>query len=344
MAALMSALKAFSYTFLLIVLTGCFPAKDPNANQEFHLQGKTMGTTYNVKIVAKEGAYDLTLLQADIDQALVEVNNQMSTYQKDSELSLFNASTGNEPVVISEGFRTVLTEAIRLGQMTGGLLDVTVGPIVNLWGFGPDYQPERIPSAAEQLAAREKVGLKHIQLAESGLSKAIPELYIDLSTIAKGWGVDVVADLLEQKGINAYLVEIGGEMRLKGFKANGTLWVIAVEKPISSERSVHQFVVPKDNAVATSGDYRNYIEVDGKRFSHIINPQTAKPIDHKLVSVTVIHPSSMTADGLSTAIMVMGPEKGLAFAQQHDLAVMMIAKTDDGFEEINTVKFMQYLK
>jgi len=133
-------------------------------------------------------------------------------------------------------------------------------------------------------------------------------------------------------------------MRLKGFKANGTLWTIAVEKPISNERVIHQFVVPKDNAVATSGDYRNYFEEDGQRFSHIIDPQTGKPINHKLVSVTVIHPSAMTADGLSTAIMVMGPEVGLAFAEENELAAMLIVKTDNGFEEINTVKFMPYLK
>ena len=154
----------------------------------------------------------------------------------------------------------------------------------------------------------------------------------------------VIAELLESKGVSGYLVEIGGEMRVKGFKANGTLWHVAVEKPITTERSVHQVIVPQDNALATSGDYRNYIEVEGQRFSHIINPKTGLPIDHRLVSVTVIHPSSMTADGLSTAIMVMGPELGLAFAKEQGLAVMMIIKTDNGFEEVNTVKFMPFLK
>jgi len=322
----------------------CFPAKEPGSAQEFHLQGRTMGTTYNIKIVGKSAQYDLATLQSDIDAALVQVNSEMSTYQKDSQITLFNKSEGKEPVAISTGFRTVLSEAIRLGAMTDGLLDVTVGPLVNLWGFGPDYQPERIPTDQELMAARKRIGLNNIHLNNQGLSKTIPDVYIDLSTIAKGWGVDVVAELLQAKGINNYLVEIGGEMRLKGFKANGTLWHIAIEKPITSERSVHQVVVPKDNAVATSGDYRNYIEVEGKRFSHIIDPSTGMPIDHKLVSVTVIHPSSMTADGLSTAIMVMGPDKGLAFANTHELAVMMIVKTDHGFEEINTVKFMPYLK
>ncbi len=337
-------LKVYVLVLLSLLLTACFPAKEPNSNQEFLLQGRTMGTTYNIKVVGKEGDLALEQLQVEIDAALVQVNNEMSTYQTDSEISIFNKSASKQPFQISEGFRTVVKEALRLGDITDGMLDVTVGPLVNLWGFGPDYQPERVPSAIEQDNARQRIGLSKIILDEDGLAKTQSDIYLDLSTIAKGYGVDVVADLIESKGIVNYLVEIGGEMRLSGFKANGTLWHIAVEKPITAERSVHQVVVPKDNAVATSGDYRNYIEVDGKRYSHIIDPKTGSPISHKLVSVTVVHPSSMTADGLSTAIMVMGPENGLAFAQKHDVAAMLIVKTDNGFEEINTVKFMSYLK
>ena len=337
-------LRSLLLVAISFVLVACFPAKEVDGKQEFLLQGRTMGTTYNIKVVAKPSDIDVEALKRDIDKALVQVNNEMSTYQKDSEISLFNQSEGNKPILISPGFNTVLVEALRLGDITEGMLDVTVGPLVNLWGFGPDLQPERVPSQIELAEARSRIGLSKLLLNDSALSKTQPDVYVDLSTIAKGYGVDVVADIVEEKGYQHYLVEIGGEMRLKGFKSDGTLWHIAVEKPITHERSVHQVLVPKDNAVATSGDYRNYIEVEGKRFSHIIDPKTAKPIDHRLVSVTVIHPSSMTADGLSTAIMVMGPEQGLAFAEKYDLAAMLIVKTDDGFEEINTVKFMPYLK
>lgn len=329
---------------LVLLLQGCFPNNDNATKQELLLQGRTMGTTYNIKVVADAEQTDAKALQQAIDDALIQVNQEMSTYIEDSELSLFNKSRGDKPMAISVGLRTVLFEAKRLGEITKGKLDVTVGPLVNLWGFGPDLKPERIPSQQEQQQAKSKVGYENIVLGENGLSKANPELYVDLSTIAKGYGVDVVADLLEAKGYMHYLVEIGGEMRVSGFKANGTLWHIAVEKPLNNERSVHQIIVPKDNAVATSGDYRNYIEVDGKRYSHIIDPQSGMPIDHRLVSVTVIHPSSMTADGLSTAIMVMGPEVGLKFAEENELAAMLIVKTDHGFEEINTVKFMPFLK
>ncbi|SES68344.1 FAD:protein FMN transferase [Thalassotalea agarivorans] len=302
-----------------------------------------MGTTYNVKVIV-DNDFDSAALQTKIDAALVQVNDEMSTYQQDSEITRFNQSQGKQPVAISAGFRTVLTEALKIAEQTNGKLDITVGPLVNLWGFGPDLQPERVPSEQDISIARERVGYNKVVLTEQGLSKTQPDIYIDLSTIAKGWGVDVVAMLIEAEGITDYLVEVGGEMRLSGFKATGELWHVAIEKPVTTERAVHQIIVPKNNSVATSGDYRNYIEVDGKRYSHIIDPDTAYPIEHRLVSVTVIHPSSMISDGLSTAIMVMGPELGLAFAEEHELAALMIVKTDTGFEEIVTKSFMQYLK
>lgn len=334
-------IKLFLAILAVVVLTGCFPSNDL-ARQEYHLQGNTMGTTYNIKVVGEN--LNTGKLKQDLDAALKQLNQEMSTYIADSELSQFNKSTSLEPVKVSKGLARVIKEAVRLGQLSNGALDVTVGPLVNLWGFGPGYRPETVPSDELLLATKAKIGLDKLTFANGLLSKSTPELYVDLSTIAKGYGVDLVAELIEANGINNYLVEIGGEMRLKGFKHTGELWHVAIEKPLSNERAVQQIIVPKDNAVATSGDYRIYFEVDGQRFSHIIDPTTGKPINHKLVSVTVIHPSSMTADGLSTAMMVMGEEQALAFAEANDLAVYIIAKTDHGFVEQSTVKFMQYLK
>jgi len=339
----MNKLKSISIIAILILLTACFPAKDLS-KQEILLQGRTMGTTYNIKVVVKNDSVQIDQLQTDIDALLKQVNQEMSTYIPTSELSLFNKSTSTEPVEISKGLQRVIKESIRLGQISQGKLDVTVGPLVNLWGFGPEHRPETIPSDEVLAATQARIGLKYLSLEGNMLTKAIPELYVDLSTTAKGYGVDVVAELVEANGIENYLVEIGGEMRLKGFKASGELWHVAIEKPMTAERSVHQILVPKDNAVATSGDYRNYFEADGMRFSHIIDPDTGKPINHKLVSVTVIHPSSMTADGLSTAMMVMGEDKAYEFATEHELAAYIISKTDDGFKEQITVKFMPYLK
>ncbi len=334
-------IKLVLVTLAVFVLSGCFPSNDLT-RQEYLMQGKTMGTTYNIKVVGEN--IDTVKLQQGIDDKLEQLNQEMSTYIKDSELSRFNQSTLLEPTSVSTGLARVVKEAIRLGVLTQGALDVTVGPLVNLWGFGPEYRPETVPSDELLIATKARVGLDKLTFANGMLAKKIPELYVDLSTIAKGYGVDLVAEFIEANGINNYLVEIGGEMRLKGFKHTGELWHVAIEKPLTNERAVHQIIVPKDNAVATSGDYRIYFEADGQRFSHIIDPKTGKPINHKLVSVTVIHPSSMTADGLSTAMMVMGEEKALAFAEENDLAVYIIAKTDHGFVEQSTVKFMQYLK
>jgi len=343
-------MNKFKLTLLLLLavsLSACFPSNNSD-KKEIHLQGRTMGTTYNIKVVATIEQVEALKLQQKIDDALKQVNQEMSTYIPDSEISRFNKSPSTDAIEISSGFARVLKESIRLGELSNGKLDITVGPLVNLWGFGPEQRPETVPSDELLANTRARVGLKKLHLSGNQLSKDIPNLYVDLSTTAKGYGVDVIAELIEANGIINYLVEIGGEMRLRGFKHTGELWAIAIEKPIfdpsGEHRAVQQVIIPKDNAVATSGDYRNYFEVEGQRFSHIIDPATGKPINHNLVSVTVIAPSSMTADGLSTTLMVMGAEQGMEFAVKNDLAALFISKTEHGFTEQFTVKFKQYLK
>lgn len=328
---------------LLTLITGCFPSNNLS-KQEVLLQGKTMGTTYNIKVIVENDSFNTESLQKDIDIALVNLNQEMSTYIADSELSLFNQLRSSNPVTISNGLTRVMKEAIRLGELSNGKLDVTIGPLVNLWGFGPEYRLDKVPSNELLQETKNRIGIENITLNGNKLSKKIDDLYIDLSTIAKGYGVDLIAELIESNGIHNYLVEIGGEMRVKGFKHTGELWHVAIEKPISTERAVQQVIVPKNNAVATSGDYRIYFESEGQRFSHIIDPSSGKPISHKLVSVTVIHPSSMTADGLSTAMMVMGEDEALNFAEKNEIAAYLISKSENGFIEQSTVKFHQYLK
>jgi len=343
----MIKIKMMLIVLLSISISACFPSND-SAKKEILLQGRTMGTTYNIKVVATPEHVESLKLHDKIETVLKQVNQEMSTYIPNSEISRFNQSNSGEIFDISNGFARVLKESIRLGELSNGKLDITVGPLVNLWGFGPEQRPEKIPSEKVLTNALARIGLKNLHLDGNQLSKDIPDLYIDLSTTAKGYGVDMVAELIESNGIVNYLVEIGGEMRLKGFKHTGELWAIAIEKPIldpsGEQRAVHQVIIPKDNAVATSGDYRIYFEADGQRFSHIIDPATGRPINHNLVSVTVIHPSSMTADGLSTTLMVMGVEQGMKFAVKNNLAALFISKSEDGFGEQFTVKFKQYLK
>ncbi|MEW9799375.1 FAD:protein FMN transferase [Alteromonas sp. CYL-A6] len=319
---------------LLIVLAGCADKPLPVV----HLYGETMGTTYNIKYV-KVDEQQFPGLQQKVDERLAHINKLMSTYDTTSELSRFNQYRYTDSFAVSEETRLVVEEALRLGQLSHGVLDVTVGPLVNLWGFGPTKRPEKIPSDDAIAAVRDYVGLDKLAVTADGLRKAHPMLYVDLSTIAKGYGVDAIAELFEQLAIDNYLIEIGGEMRVKGQRGDGDPWLIAIEKPVSNERAAQKIVSIGTNAIATSGDYRNYYEEDGVRYSHLIDPRTGKPINHNLVSVTVVHPSSMTADGLATAFNVMGWEQAKTLAEKEDLAVFLIRRTDDGFEEYASSKF-----
>jgi FAD:protein FMN transferase len=315
-----------------------------HAPQQLAISGETMGTTYHVRYVSANPQHNPERVKEAVDAVLVQVNARMSTYDPNSELSRFNQRLQTTPVVISRALEQVLRRALEIAVESDGALDVTVGPLVNLWGFGPQARPEKVPTDAELAAIRERVGYQLLTLENHQISKLVPELYVDLSTIAKGYGVDRVALLLEQLEIQNYLIEIGGEMRMKGSKPGAEPWRIAIEKPISTERSVQRVVELADAAVATSGDYRNYYERDGVRFSHIIDPHTGKPIQHNLVSVTVITSNCMDADAYATALTVMGPQRALEFAEQKQLAVLLITREEDGFKEHTTTAFARYLQ
>ena len=320
-----------------------FAQQEP-LREQVVLQGRTMGTGYSIKLTMQpDQNIDAEALKAEVDQLLARVNKTMSTYDPESELSRFNHSSSLEPVLISNELAYVVDEAIRLAEISDGALDVTVGPLVNLWGFGPEGRPNKVPDDATVARIREKVGIEHLTLSGRGLAKSIPDLYVDLSTIAKGYGVDVVAELLISKGLADFMVEIGGELRVQGINSQSLPWRIAVEKPVVGQRALQRIISPMENGVATSGDYRNYFEQDGIRYSHIIDPDTARPINHKLVSVTVLHPLSMTADGLSTMLMVLGPERGMRLAESLQLPALMILKTDTGFEELASPEMERYL-
>ena len=313
-----------------------------HAPQQHAISGETMGTTYHVRYVSADPQHNPQRVKEAVDAVLVQVNARMSTYDPNSELSRFNQRLQTTPVVISRALEQVLRRSLEIAVESDGALDVTVGPLVNLWGFGPQARPEKIPTDAELAAIRERVGYQLLTLENHQISKQVPELYIDLSTIAKGYGVDRVALVLEQLEIQNYLIEIGGEMRMKGSKPDDEPWRIAIEKPISTERSVQRVIELGDAAVATSGDYRNYYEQDGVRFSHIIDPHTGKPIQHNLVSVTVITDTCMDADAYATALTVMGPQRALEFAEQKQLAVLLITREADGFKEHSSSAFARY--
>lgn len=319
--------------YWLALLGLAFLVSCSDAPEKMTFSGSTMGTTYSVTLYTKDPRHNKDEIKRKVDIVLERVNAQMSTYDPESELSKFNQFKSTEPVVISRDLERVISRALEIAEQTNGALDVTVGPLVNLWGFGPKARTEKEPTEEELQAVRQRIGYEKLHVKNHQLVKDAPKMYVDLSTIAKGYGVDRVGHLLDQLRIKQYLVEIGGEVLAKGGKPDEASWRLAIEKPVSTERAVQRVVEFKDGALATSGDYRNYFEQDGRRYSHIIDPETGFPIQHNLVSVSVYAEDTMSADAYATALLVMGTEKAKRFSQKHNLAVMLISKTESGFDE-----------
>ncbi|WP_205647150.1 FAD:protein FMN transferase [Aeromonas jandaei] len=336
-----TALRCLLLT-LLLTLTGC----QPQPPAQTRIQGKTMGT-YFVVTLSDPFPGGEPALKSEVENLLARMNSEISTYDPDSLISRFNKGPANTPFVIPAAMAQIVRQGIDAGHLTNGKLDVTVGPLVNLWGFGPDKRPVKRPDEAAIAAARHKVGIDKLTLTPQGdhflLEKSIPELYLDLSTLGEGAASDEIAALLESKGVNNYLIEVAGAVRSKGHNSKGSPWRVAIVEPSDQPGAFSDIVIPNGMALSTAGSYRNYYELDGQRYSHIIDPATGQPITHKLVSASVITPTALEADALDTALMVMGPTEAMAFAKQHKLAVYLIVKTDKGFKATHTPQFAPYL-
>nr|WP_159455237.1 FAD:protein FMN transferase [Pseudobacteriovorax antillogorgiicola] len=309
------------------------------AETVLHYQGRTMGTTYNVKFTE----YRPIDFQVKIDELLKEVNRQMSTYITSSEISAFNQGELERVYPIAKEFAYVVALSQEIFRRTEGAFDPTVGRLVNLWGFGPEGQPEKVPSDVDLERIRSQIGLDKIVLSEQGLSKTSDQVYLDLSAIAKGYGVDLLAEYLEKQGIGHYMVEIGGEVRTKGMKSPGHPWKIGIEMPSSGNRQLLKVVKLENKSLATSGDYRNYFETNGQRFSHLIDPRSGKPITHKLASVSVLADSCAEADSLATAFMVLGPDEAMRIAKRDQVGALMIVRDGNGFKTMVSPGFEPYL-
>ncbi len=344
----MSAIRLCRLTlvvWLLVLLVGCAQGSGATQPNVVGFVGLTMGTTYSVKLARVPPGRQLKDIHRDVDRLLDRLNGLMSTYLADSEVSRFSQSRSTDWFPVSRETATVVAEAQRVSQLTGGAFDVTVAPLVNLWHFGPKEPKRKIPADEEIQAAKQRVGYQHlhVRLEPPALRKDLPELSLDLSAIAKGYAVDRVAEYLESLGAADYLVEIGGETRTKGRKADGTPWRIGIEQPDPSGMAIMKVLEPGDRAVATSGDYRNYFEVDGRRYSHEIDPRTGRPVEWHLASVTVVADRCMTADALATALMVLGPVEGYNFSVRQKLAVLLVVRKQGGGFEVKTTPQFQRL-
>jgi thiamine biosynthesis lipoprotein len=308
------------------LLTGC-----EKHRPAIQLTGVTMGTQYSITIV-NPGETQQEALETSVDALLGSINAAMSTYDPESELSLMNQNSSTEWIKISDSLHTVLQAAIAVAEASGGAFDVTVGPLVNLWGFGPDRGASVVPDPSAVANASEQVGTDKFEIKAnpSALRKRHPEVYIDLSGIAKGYAVDRLARFLQEQGYEDFLVDIGGELRAAGLNPNRRAWRIGIENPTAEGREIGQTIVLTNTGLASSGNYRNYFESDGVRYGHTIDPKTGAPTQHRLASVTVLHSTAMLADAWATALMSMGFGAGLKVANEHELAALFfVAEADN---------------
>lgn len=352
MSSVSVSFPVFRCIFLLcgsIFLSACDSAPDDvnKASDALVIEGKTMGTFYRVSLVGADKSLEASL-RSQISEQLDRDDYELSTYKSDSVLSRFNQFQGNTPQPISAGMADVIITSLRIGQQTSGAMDVTVGALVNLWGFGPQKQPAATPTQEQIDQVRQLTGLHHLKVIQQSdgqyLQKDLPELYVDLSTVGEGYATDNLARLVEGNGISNYLVSVGGAVVSRGHNAQGKPWQVAIQQPTDKESKVQAIVDLQGMGISTAGSYRNYYELDGKRLSHIIDPSTGRPISHKLVSVTVIASTALEADGWDTGLMVLGTQKALALAEKHHLAVYLIAKEEGEFKSYMSPQFKAYLR
>ena len=339
----MTFTHVWSLIIVAIIAGGC-----QRADVATELDGRTMGTTWALR------ANDCALpdcreaLGRLIDQRLAELNAVFSHYDPASEVSAFNRHSNTDWFAVSDELADVVALAQSISAASDGAFDITVAPAVDAWGFGAQAVTGSEPEQSEIEAAVLTTGYRKLNMRSDppALRKNDPALRIDLSAIAKGYAVDQLAYLLEQEGIRNYLLEIGGELRVAGLRPDGRPWRIGIEPPDNTDGAqprIEYIVTPRDQAVASSGDYRNFYVVNEKRLSHTIDPATARPVANGVAAVTVIAPSAAQADALATALMVLGADAGLALAEQQGTAAMLIERTAAGLQVRQSADFAAYL-
>ena len=321
--------------FVMLCLTALLPFRlsgQESIDVPFEIVGKTMGPiAYKVIIAHHPDSVTPQELQKRIGESLERVNGLMSTYLPDSDVSRFNTSrsTGYQEVALETA--TVIAKAIEISKQSNGAFDITVGPAVNLWNFGPNKKDFVLPTDEMIAEVKELVGFQFldVRMNPPAIKKSNPSLQIDLSAIAKGYAVDQVSVMLDEFGCEKFMVEVGGEVSTRGERFEGGSWRIGVERPTEKGRALTSVAEISDRAMATSGDYRNFIEHGGKRFSHTIDPKTCQPVTHSLASACVVANDCMTADALATAIMVLGVDRGKQLCSSLEVDYLLVERDSD---------------
>lgn len=317
---------------VLAALSGCGQSVE-------RFGGPTMGSSYTVQFVPTGKSPDAAKLKAEVDTILAGLDDQFSTYRDDSVVSRFNALPADGCMALPADMLELWRYGEQLSQQSDGAFDLTVEPLMNLWGFGPQSRTEKVPDAAALVRERARVGHQHLHLDGDQLCKDV-DAQLDFDSIVAGYAVDQVSTRLAELGLTDYLVEITGELKAVGRKPDGTPWRIALEVPSGErERQIERSVALDGIGLSTSGDYRNYFEEGGQRYSHTFDPRTGAPVRHELAAVTVAEAQALRADGLSTVLMVLGPEEGYTFAERNGLAAFFIVRQGGGFVTRATTRF-----
>ena len=335
--------KPVLLSVLFLMLTACGGDLPHN---ERSLGGETMGTSWSIKLYSPISDEQFNFISTESISMLADLDQKLSTYKQDSEITRFNLSSELDWQSVSEEFATLVDQALRISELSQGTFDITVSPLVDLWGFSKNKKDAMaFPIASEIARVKATTGYRHLQARKQppALKKALPELHIDLSAIAKGYAADHLATLLEAHGVVNYLAEVGGELKASGISKELRPWLVGVEKPVPGWREIMRAVEVRGNGVATSGDYRNFIEIDGTRYSHTIDPRSGMPTLYKGASVTVIADSSLMADAWATAFFILPKNEALRLSEQHHLGIYYVEQSEDGFVQTMNSRFADYL-
>lgn len=329
---------------LLAALSGC--QDGATTGEPVRFEGSVFGTFYQVTLARSFGQDEKAALEEGFLEELESVDKNMSTYRDDSNLVAFNQAPLDEWQPLPAPLVKVMSISQQISRQSDGVFDVTIGGLVNLWSFGPEARPEKSPDDDELNARLAQVGFDALEVDDNNRrARRERDVFVDLSAVAKGYATDRVAAYLDAQGIENYLINLGGDLLTRGYRDpdDRTPWRIGIEKPQANGRSA-QYIIPLSGmSVATSGDYRNYFEEDGQRFSHTIDPRTGRPVTHSLASATVVHPSNARADAWATAMTVLGSEDGMALARSLDLRVLMLVRDGDGWQSLASPTFADFI-
>lgn len=324
----------------LSLLGGC--ARTPD---ELAISGPAQGTTYSIKVASAPNDVDAHALKVATDQVLDRIDLSMSTYRDDSEISRFNASTSTDWFEVSNDLATVVDYALQVSRASDGMFDITVGPLVAAWGFGPAGEPIDLPDEAKLAELRTQVGYQKLEarLSPPALRKSDARVRVDLNGIAPGYAVDLIAERFQSMHLSHFMIDLGGEVRAQGRNARGEPWRIAVERPIDAEPEPYAIVSLDNASVTTSGEYRHYYDRDGHRYSHTIDPRTGRPVEHTLASVVIIGPTTVYVDAWAKVFNVLGTEAGRKLAIERAMPVMFIEAQGTELHSVTTPQFDPYV-